>query len=110
MAGAPGRSNGIVRDRAVRRRRVRTHEEKLALFAGIVVGDVASRGLVTVDPEQDLDEALALMARHQVRRLPVVEQDRLVGIAAQADVAHGVKAKQAGEVVEEISKPTGVES
>jgi CBS domain-containing protein len=76
----------------------------------IVVGDVASRGLVTVDPEQDLDEALALMARHQVRRLPVVEQDRLVGIVAQADVAHGVKAKQAGEVVEEISKPTGVES
>ena len=76
----------------------------------IVVGEVASRGLVTVDPEQDLDEALALMARHQVRRLPVVEQDRLVGIVAQADVAHGVKAKQAGEVVEEISKPTGVES
>jgi CBS domain-containing protein len=76
----------------------------------IVVGEVASRGLVTVDPEQDLDEALALMARHQVRRLPVVERDRLVGIVAQADVAHGVKAKQAGEVVEEISKPTGVES
>ena len=40
----------------------------------IVVGEVASRGLVTVDPEQDLDEALALMARHQVRRLPVVEE------------------------------------
>jgi CBS domain-containing protein len=65
---------------------------------------------VTVDPEQELDEALALTARHQVRRLPVVEQDRLVGIVAQADVAHGVKAKQAGEVVEEISKPTGVAS
>jgi CBS domain-containing protein len=76
----------------------------------IVVGDVASRELVTVGPEQDLDEALALMARHQLRRLPVVEEDRLVGIVAQADVAQEAKAKQAGEVLEEISKPTGVES
>src|SRR5690348_4731219 len=39
------------------------------------VGEVSSRELVTIDPEQDLDEALRLMARHQVRRLPVVEED-----------------------------------
>src|SRR5689334_25161084 len=37
------------------------------------VGEIASRELVTIDPRQDLDEALRLMARHQVRRLPVVE-------------------------------------
>lgn len=54
------------------------------------VDEVASRELVTVEPEQDLDEALALMARHQVRRLPVVEQGRLVGMLAQADVALGL--------------------
>jgi CBS domain-containing protein len=75
-----------------------------------VIGDVASRELVTVEPEQDLDEALLLMARHQVRRLPVVENDRLVGVLAQADIAEEAKAKQAGEVVEQISKPTGLES
>src|ERR1044071_1439794 len=52
------------------------------------VGEISSRELVTVDPQQDLDEALRLMARHQVRRLPVVEEDgKLVGIVAQADVA-----------------------
>src|SRR5438128_7993288 len=51
------------------------------------VRDVASTDLVTVDPQQDLDEALRLMARHQVRRLPVVEEDgKLVGVVAQADV------------------------
>src|SRR6266508_3576490 len=66
-----------------------------------VVGDIASREPVTVGPEQALDEALAVMARHQVRRLPVV---------AQADVAQQAKSKQAGEVLEEISKPTGVGS
>jgi len=75
-----------------------------------VIGDVASRDPVTVEPQQDLDEALMLMARHQVRRLPVVEGDRLVGVLAQADVAQEAKAKQAGEVVEQISKPTGIGS
>jgi len=75
-----------------------------------VIGDVASRDPVTVEPEQDLDEALLLMAQHQVRRLPVVDSDRLVGVLAQADVAQEAKAKQAGEVVEQISKPTGIES
>jgi CBS domain-containing protein len=69
------------------------------------VGEVASRDLVTVDPQQDLDEALRLMAQHQVRRLPVVEEDgRLVGILAQADVAREASPQQTGRVVEEISE------
>jgi len=51
------------------------------------VEDVYSRDLISVEPDQDLDEALQLMARHQVRRLPVVENNRLVGIVAQADIA-----------------------
>jgi CBS domain-containing protein len=71
------------------------------------VGDIASRKPVTIEPDEDLDEALALMARAQVRRLPVVEGGRLVGVLAQADIAQEAKSKQAGELVEEISKPTG---
>jgi len=68
------------------------------------VEDVASHELVTLDPEQDLDDALRLMAQHQVRRLPVVEQDgKLVGIVAQADVARHADAGRTGKVVEEIS-------
>ena len=69
------------------------------------VGEIASRELVTVDPQQNLDEALRLMARHQVRRLPVVEEDgKLVGIVAQADVARHASDEQTGDVVEDISK------
>jgi CBS domain-containing protein len=69
------------------------------------VRDIASTKLVTVDPDQDLDEALKLMAQHQVRRLPVVEEDgRLVGVLAQADVAREGKDKQTGEVVQQISQ------
>ncbi len=69
------------------------------------VRDIASTNVVTIDPRQDLDDALNLMARHQVRRLPVVEDDgRLVGVVAQADIAREAKEKKTGELVEEISK------
>ena len=70
------------------------------------VGDVYSRDLVSVEPDKDLGEALQLMARHQVRRLPVVENGRLVGIVAQADIARGESEKQTGELVEAISEPS----
>lgn len=71
------------------------------------VGDVASRELVTVEPDQALDEALTLMARHKVRRLPVVDEGRLVGMLAQADVALQADGEEMAEVVAEISEPTG---
>ena len=70
------------------------------------VREIASTDLVTIDPQQELDEALRLMAQHQVRRLPVVEEDgRLVGIIAQADVARESDDARTGELVEEISQP-----
>jgi len=71
----------------------------------ITVGEIASRELVTIDPQQELDEALRLMARHQVRRLPVVEEDgKLVGIVAQADIARNASDAKTGDLVEDISK------
>jgi CBS domain-containing protein len=47
----------------------------------------ASRPLVTGEPEMDLEEAAALMVSHRVRRLPVVEGARLVGIVTLDDIA-----------------------
>ena len=71
----------------------------------VPVREVASTDLVTIDPQQDLDEALRLMASNQVRRLPVVAEDgRLVGVLAQADVAREAKDKETGQLVEEISR------
>jgi CBS domain-containing protein len=71
----------------------------------VKVSEVASKQVVTIDPQQDLDEALRIMAKHQVRRLPVVEEDgKLVGVVAQADIAREGDDKQTGELVEEISK------
>jgi CBS domain-containing protein len=73
------------------------------------VGDVYSRDLISVAPDKDLEEALQLMARHQVRRLPVVENGRLVGIVALADIALGENEKRTGELVEAISAPSASE-
>jgi CBS domain-containing protein len=63
---------------------------------------------VTVEPGEDLDDAMDLMARHRIRRLPVVEDGRLVGVVSQADVALGAKEARTGAVVEQISQPTSV--
>jgi CBS domain-containing protein len=91
---------GTLTDRDIVTRVVAEGKDPLS----VSVREVASTSLVTVDPEQDLGEALRLMASNQVRRLPVVEDGRLVGVVSQADVAREAKDKQTGELVEEISK------
>jgi CBS domain-containing protein len=94
-----GRLIGVITDRDIVVRVVAEGRMDSA-----TVADALSRNPVTVEPDEDLDEALRLMARHQVRRLPVVEGDRLVGIVAQADVALAEKEKKTGEVVQAISE------
>jgi CBS domain-containing protein len=68
------------------------------------VGDVATKQVSPAYPDEPLDEALEMMAYRQVRRLPVIEDDRVIGILAQADVVHEVKDKKAGHLIEEISQ------
>ena len=68
--------------------------------------DVMSSGLSTVDAEADVDEVMDLMKRNQVRRIPVVEGERLVGIIAQADIATDLGSdRKTGDVVQKISEP-----
>jgi CBS domain-containing protein len=95
-----GRLQAIVTDRDIAIRAVA--EKRL----DATVGEIASKELVTVDPDQPLEEAARLMAEHQVRRLPVCEEDgRLVGVLAQADVAkHLGQDARTGQMVEEISR------
>ena len=94
---------GMITDRDITTRVV----AEAADLKATSVGDVYSRDLISVEPDKDLQEALQLMARHQVRRLPVVENDRLVGIVAQADIALRENETKTGELVEAISEPSG---
>ena len=50
------------------------------------VDDVATRDLVTIGPDQDVEEARQLMDQHELDRILVVEGDRLVGIISEADI------------------------
>src|SRR6266545_980118 len=93
---------GMITDRDITTRVV----AEAADLATTTVGDVYSQDLISVEPDKDLAEALGLMARHQVRRLPVVQDGRLVGIVAQADIALILSEdeKKTGELVEAISE------
>ena len=92
---------GVVTDRDIVVRGIADGSDPHAIKAG----DIASRDVVTVRPDDNLDEALRLMGQHQVRRLPVVDDGHLVGMVAQADVAQEAKEKDVGHIVEEISRP-----
>jgi CBS domain-containing protein len=74
---------------------------------GMATSEISSGELVTVGPDHDLADALHLMAQHQVRRLPVVDdENRLVGMVSQADIALEAKDKSVGEMLADISKPS----
>lgn len=95
---------GIVTDRDIVLRAVASGLDPRKTAAS----EVMTRELVTCSGDDDVDSALELMARHQVRRLPVVDGgQQLVGIISQADIATRLdEDEKVGEVVEEISRPT----
>jgi CBS domain-containing protein len=60
--------------------------------------------VVTIGADDSVDEALATMAEHRVRRLPVIDGHKLVGIVSQADVARHIDEEKVGDLVEAISQ------
>ncbi|HEV2712199.1 MAG TPA: CBS domain-containing protein [Gaiellaceae bacterium] len=92
---------GIVTDRDIVIRAIAKGKDP----RGMPAAEASSRELVTVSPDDDLSDALKLMAEYQVRRLAVTgEDERLLGVISQADVAQHAKEKQTGELVESISR------
>ena len=67
-------------------------------------GSLAEGKPLTIGADVDIREALEVMQDQQVRRLPVIEAHRLVGIVSQADIARELSAVQTGETVAEISE------
>lgn len=67
------------------------------------VRDYAGDEVVTIGADDDIEEALDTMARHGVRRLPVIDGHDLVGMISQADIATSLPEEKAGRLVEAIS-------
>ena len=74
------------------------------------VDQVMTKQLIVVEPSDDLEEALTLMRDHQVRRLPVVEGERLVGIVAQADVAALIAPAEVADTLRGLSEPAATQA
>ncbi|AWX55717.1 CBS domain-containing protein [Brevibacillus brevis] len=68
---------------------------------------VMTRDIILGQPGMTVDEAAKVMAQHQIRRLPVVEKGKLVGIVALADMAvRQVHHDEASDALQQISEPT----
>lgn len=96
-----GRLLGIVTDRDIVVRALAEGKDPKTCS----VGEVMTADPVTVSPDLSLDDAAKLMADHQVRRLPVVKDGKLVGILAMGQLARRESAKAAGETLKEVSQP-----
>ena len=94
-----GRAVGMVTDRDIVVRAVANGELNRP------VRDVVSGNVVTARPDMSTKEAAELMSEYQVRRLPVVENDRLVGIVSIGDLAvKEGRDKRIGDALQEISQ------
>lgn len=69
--------------------------------------DVMTSALIFATPDMNAHEAAEMMAKHQIRRLPVVENGKLVGIVSIGDLATvNMYTNEAGDALSDISKPT----
>ena len=98
IRGDDDRLAGMVTDRDIA---VRAVAEGIAVTEEVAV--LAQGRPVTIGADDPVDEALRTMAEHGVRRLPVIDGDRLVGMLSQADIARSLDETQTGHLVEAIS-------
>ncbi len=71
--------------------------------AAFPAGDLNQGEAVTVGADDSADEVLSTMMQHEVKRLPVIDGGRLVGMITLADVARSVSNPQVGQLVEALS-------
>ena len=94
---------GIITDRDVVLRNVADGRTA----ADTRVEEVMSKTVVTATPDMDVHRAADLMAQNQIRRLPVMENNRMVGIVSIGDLAvRNIYENEAGEALSSISKPS----
>lgn len=92
---------GIITDRDIV---VRGIADNLALESA--VSEILSENMVTGSKDMTVEEAAELMADHQIRRLPIVENEKVIGIVSLGDIA--VKDKSYGNAdiaLDEVSEP-----
>lgn len=98
--GENDRLVGMVTDRDITCRAVANGKDVSKLKAR----DVMSKGIVYCRDSEDVDDALRIMEQKQIRRLPVINDDkRMVGMLSLGDISHAVSHELAGEVISAVS-------
>ncbi|MFD8546913.1 CBS domain-containing protein [Streptomyces sp. NPDC059649] len=99
VRGADERLEGMLTDRDIVVKVLAAGKDP----AKVKAGDLAQGEVVTVDADDEAEAILRTMSQHKVRRLPVIENDALVGIVTQADVARRLPDPKVGDLLEAIS-------
>jgi CBS domain-containing protein len=100
ICGDDDRLKGVVTDRDIVVRCVAEGADPTST----PVSELAEGKPVTIGADDPIDEALRTMIEYGVRRLPVIDGDRLVGMVSQADVARETSPEKAGELVAALSR------
>jgi CBS domain-containing protein len=90
---------GVITDRDIACRAFTQAKDPLQVTAG----EIMTKHPYVVIENTDIDAALDLMARHQLRRLPVIRQGKVVGIVSQADLFDVLPAHKAVSLLQAIS-------
>jgi CBS domain-containing protein len=97
---------GILTDRDLVIRLLSRYEQ--GSITHVQVGEIMSTNLVTVSPKESIHNAALLLAHHKIRRLPVTEASKLVGMLSIGDIASKpVYIDEAGDVLSAISLSDG---
>lgn len=97
ICGNDDRLKGIITDRDIVIRCVAEGRDPATVRAG----ELAS-GLVWIDANASVEDALQTMERHQIRRLPVLDEHRIVGMISEADLARRLPEHKLAEFVERV--------
>ncbi|MFI5707120.1 CBS domain-containing protein [Kribbella sp. NPDC051620] len=100
ICGEDNRLKGVLTDRDIVVRCLAEGGDPSTALAG----SLGQGKPVTIGADDSIEEALATMSKHQVRRLPVIDGHDLVGMLAQADIARALPGEATGETVEDISR------
>lgn len=99
-----GRLRGIVTDRDIVLRCVASESQPEDTY----VREIMTRGITTISPEDDIRAAVHLMSTEQVRRLPVIDDGRVVGMISLADMARSQNFDmEASKALADITTPHG---
>jgi len=95
ICGSDDRPKGMLTDRDIVVKVIAQGKDP----AGTRAGELAQGKPVTIGADDDLSELVRTMAQHQVKRLPVIDGHRLVGVVSEADVAEHASPEQVVSVV-----------